>query len=71
MEDYKPNNISVTEVPSATRAGTVMKKQVTFYVGTHGPFTKQYLPDEYTVDKVKADIQTEVNALRALGDLTT
>jgi hypothetical protein len=39
----------------------------TYFVGANGPFTETYFQGQDTPDKVTADIQARVNALRALG----
>ena len=49
------------------QAVSVLRKRVTFYVGSNGPFTLDYSPGEYTADKVRADMEKEVETLRAIG----
>lgn len=48
--------------PTQTRA-----KVVKYYVGTSGPFTETYKLTEFTADKVKADMQRQVDTLKAIG----
>lgn len=42
-------------------------KVVTYMVGDNGPFTLYYPAGTYTPETVQADIQKEVDTLRALG----
>lgn len=44
-----------------------VSKVVTFYVGNNGPFTLTYAADKYNQQQVNADIQKEVDTLRAIG----
>jgi hypothetical protein len=39
----------------------------TYFVGSNGPFTETYFQGQDTPEKVTADIQARVNALRSLG----
>jgi hypothetical protein len=45
----------------------IAQKRVTFFVGTNGPFVKNYKLTEYSDEKVIADMTAEVNTLRAIG----
>jgi hypothetical protein len=45
---------------------TVKKVRYTFYVGQHGPFTLEYLPGQDTPEKVKLDMQAQVDKLTQL-----
>lgn len=42
-------------------------KRVTYYVGANGPFVKQYLAANYSDANVIADMQKEVDTLKAIG----
>ena len=43
------------------------RKQVTYTVGTQGPFTLTYSAAAYNQANVEQDIQREVDTLRAIG----
>lgn len=47
--------------------GVSVIKQITYYVGPHGPFTLRYAPADYNVERVTADMQAEVAVLKALA----
>lgn len=66
-EDLKPHDINVTESQIVTNGGQVqLQRRLTFWVGTHGPFTKIYGPGEGTAQQYKLDIQKEIDDLAAL-----
>jgi hypothetical protein len=61
--------VSVKDQPgfNTTTLQPMNSKVVTFMVGEHGPFTLYYAAGTYTTEHVQADIQAEVDTLRALG----
>jgi len=65
-EDLTVHDINVTERPDLSGKPGAMVKTVTFYVGTHGPFTKVYQPGQGVTSAIKADIQAQVSELRDL-----
>jgi len=68
MDSYEVTGIKVQDINGLdTNAQPITTKQVTFYVGTQGPFYLRYKPGEYTADKIKADMAREVEVLRAIG----
>jgi len=65
--DLKPHDITVTEQPIVSQNGQVqMQRRLTFWIGSHGPFTKIYGPGEGTATQYKADIQKEIDDLTSL-----
>ncbi len=66
-EDLKPHDINITETPRVGKGGAVeLWRTLTFWVGTHGPFMKQYGPGQYSSAQVKTDIQNEIDELTAV-----
>jgi len=66
-DQFKPHDINVTEVQTIGTGGTITTaKRLTFWVGTHGPFTKTYAPGAYTAAQAKLDIQKEIDDLQSL-----
>lgn len=66
-EDLKPHDINVTESPVVGNGGQVqLRRRLTFWVGSHGPFTKEYGPGEGTKERYKLDIQKEIDDLADL-----
>lgn len=47
----------------------VRTKIVAYMVGDQGPFTLRYNEIEYSPERVEADIQKEIETLRAIGAL--
>jgi hypothetical protein len=63
-EDVKPHDISVSERSTPVGGGKFeTRKTVTYYVGSHGPFTLEYAPGDYSAANVKRDIQKEIDSL--------
>lgn len=61
------HDISSTEQPFFGVGGVVKKQtRVTFYVGTHGPFTLTYDEGQGTADKIQSDINAKVRDLRVI-----
>lgn len=68
MKDFTVNGISVQDVTGVNPAyQSVPQKKVTFYVGTSGPFFLTYDLKDYSADRVIADIQKEVDTLKAIA----
>lgn len=68
MTNFNVNGISVQDVPSTNAAlQAIVQKRVTFYVGTSGPFFLTYNLADYSADRVLADIQREVDTLKAIA----
>lgn len=68
MEDYAIKNVRVQDIPGLDLNGnTTITKRVTYQVGINGPFTLDYPAAEYTAAKVQADMQREVETLKAIG----
>ncbi len=68
MEAYEVNNVHVQDITGLDAQGnTTITKRVTFYVGRNGPFVLNYSPTAYHADKVQADMQREVEILKAIG----
>jgi len=68
MEPYEVNSIRVQDASKFASDGTAVSvKRVTYRVGVQGPFTLDYLPSDYNAEKVRADMQKEVDILKAIG----
>jgi hypothetical protein len=65
--ELQVKNLTISQQPQFAQGGKVVDtKIVTFYIGDHGPFRKQYPAAEYTVERVRQDIASEVQGVRAL-----
>lgn len=61
------HDIQVQTTNMFTQSGQVKKiSRLTFYVGTHGPFSIDYDPDQATSERMQADINHQVVELRRL-----
>ena len=68
MGEYAITGIRVQDVQTLSANNTPqLIKRVTYYVGTNGPFTLDYTPQEYLADRIKADMEKEVDILKAIG----
>lgn len=47
--------------------GPVKRTRVTYYIGAHGPFTKDYPEGQDSVNQIQTDIQAKLIALRQLS----
>ena len=66
-DELKVTDIRVVDVPEFSRTGAFsMVREVTFFVGPHGPFARRYNIEDYTAEKVQQDIDSEVQGLRIL-----
>lgn len=66
-EDFTVHDINVSTAPVLRGGQSLRQKTVTFMVGTHGPFQLEYAPAETgTADRVKADIQAQIDELRQI-----
>lgn len=55
MEDLAIKGVRVTETSVFDTGGRITKvTRVTMYVGTHGPFSKDFYPPENTLDNISA-----------------
>jgi hypothetical protein len=60
-------DVTISQQPMFKANGKVQDtKIVTYYIGSHGPFRKEYPAAEYDVQKVKADMASEVAGVRAV-----
>ena len=53
------------------KGGFTNVKRVTFSVGDHGPFTKDYAPPNDTAANIKADISAQVAELQSINELAS
>lgn len=69
-DDFKVHDITSTEQSVPTPTGTFkMVRRVTYFVGTHGPFTLEYAKQDATAARIKSDIQAEVDSLKSIHEL--
>jgi hypothetical protein len=67
---FNVHDINVSEQAFFGLGGSVSKRtRVTFWVGTHGPFVRDYEPGQATTDKIQSDINSQVQQLRIIGGL--
>jgi len=70
--DLTVHDIKVEDVATFGRAGQVIQqKRVTFYVGDHGPFVNTYDKAAATTDRIKSDIDAQVQQLKTLSEHQT
>jgi hypothetical protein len=62
-------NVSHQATPDG-KGGFVNQKRLTYYVGEHGPFTHTYTPPDGDANKMKSDIQAQVQELQSLHEVT-
>ncbi len=68
MQDYSIRDVTVQDIPGVNGAlQPTVSKRVTFYAGGSGPFFLTYAPDKYDAGTVLADMQKEVDTLKAIG----
>ena len=65
---YNVHDILVQHTGTFTPTGQWKSMtQVRYYIGTHSPFQLTYEAGQDTADAIKADIQKQVDLLRAIG----
>ncbi len=70
MPDTLIRNVLVRDAVELGENLTPLRvKVVTFMVDRQGPFTLRYTLDQFSVDRVNADMQKEIDTLRAIGAL--
>jgi hypothetical protein len=68
MDDYKIHDVVVSDVQGVdANLQPTITKRVTFKIGAHSSFIRLYSQADYTPDRVQADMQREVETLRAIG----
>lgn len=61
------NNVQVREQPVFSQSGAIGRNVVvTYFVGTHGPFTLTYPPNSFSTDKARSDMEHQAVELRRL-----
>lgn len=61
------HDMQVSEATTFGQGGNITRKtRVTFFVGTHGPFIREYDPGQATSAKIQSDINAQVQLLRIL-----
>lgn len=61
------HDVKVEDVPRFNGTGqTVVVTRVTFYVGAHGPFVREFAPGQATASSIQAAFDAQVSMLRAL-----
>lgn len=71
MQDYSVQNVQVQDIQGLDPQGQpTVTKRVTYNVGRNGPFFLNYTRADYTPEKVSADIQREVDTLKAIHATT-
>ena len=67
VNELKVHDVQISEVPSfGLRGQTAFKKVLTFFVGSHGPFVREYPPGQGDTAQMRADIEHQVVELRRL-----
>jgi hypothetical protein len=65
--DFSINQVRIRDVVGTNAAfQPTVSKQVTFYVGTDGPFHLTYHPAEITAERIRQDMQKQVELSRAI-----
>jgi hypothetical protein len=65
------HDITVKDATTFSPNGSSAEQRiVSYFVGTHGPFTLTYAKADATPDRIKQDIRTHVADLQSLDDLT-
>lgn len=68
MQEYSVRDVTVQDIVGVNGAlQPTVSKRVTFYVGGSGPFFLTYTQDQYDAGTVLADMQKEVETLKAIG----
>lgn len=66
--DYAIHDVQVRDTLSFGLSGTAQTKTiVTYYVGSHGPFTLTYNKDQATSAQIRNDMETQARDLRAIN----
>ena len=67
---YPVNQLIVSEASQPDANGKlVTQKVVRFKVGAHGPFTLRYTPPDGSTEQITADINSQIQQLRALDQI--
>jgi hypothetical protein len=70
MADVQGLDVHDTQVSEVTRYDAqgrpVRFTVVTYSIGNHGPYTMEYAADQATPDRVNADMDKRIAALRAI-----
>ena len=67
MEHLEINHVHVQERPTFDQRGNVSARvEYSYFVGTHGPFTLTYAKGADTAAQVQADMQAQVQKLKAI-----
>ncbi len=70
--DFNVHDINVGDTSIFGPNGAqIAQRKVTFFVGTHGPFTLTYNKADATADRIKSDIAAEVATLKSVNELTS
>jgi hypothetical protein len=68
--DLKVHDIAIADTTVFLPGGAPqVQRRITFFVGTHGPFTLSYDKAQATADAVKRDIQAEVDTIRDINQI--
>lgn len=66
-DDLNVHDITTTEQPYFGPGGITKKQtRVTFFVGSHGPFTLIYNEGQGTSEQIQSDINAKVRDLRVI-----
>jgi hypothetical protein len=68
MEELKVHDIVVQDQVRLAAGKAARTTHVTFYVGTHGPFMRDFMPPDNTTANIQAFIQQTVADLRAITE---
>jgi hypothetical protein len=69
---FNVHDINVQHITAPDgKGGFTNVKRVTFSVGDHGPFTKDYAPPNDTAANIKADISAQVAELQSINELAS
>lgn len=61
------HDVNLRSQPTFGLGGSIGQQYVlTYYVGTHGPFTLRYSPQQYTPEKARSDMEHQAVELRRL-----
>jgi hypothetical protein len=66
--DLTVHDLVVADTTTFGAGGRVSQgKRVTFWIGSHGPFVRNYDAASATTDRIKSDIDAQVSQLRELA----
>lgn len=65
-DPFKINNVRLQQTPNFTPSGVKQTYLLTFMVGDHGPFTKQFDGSTFSPDAAKAEMARQQADLMAL-----